>query len=272
MIIPESRNYNLHSHTQFCDGRAPMEVMVAAALEEGMNIYGFTPHSPVCVESGCNMKKEEVPSYLSEYDRLCEIFDDKIRLFKGMEVDFISADFGPHIDYFRKLPLHYIIGSVHFVPNQQGIPLDCDGNTIRFKKYFVEGFENDLRYVVEKYFEQVLTMMERGGFDLLGHFDKIAGNASSVDPDIENYGWYKALIDDVVSHAESTKIPIEINTKSFIDKRRFFPSNRWWEKIIRADVPIIVNSDAHYPEKVNFGRNEAFALLDEAGYSSTVEI
>lgn len=258
-----TRKYNFHSHTQFCDGRAPMAEMAAAAFDAGMELYGFSPHSPICLDSPCNMKKENVPEYFAEADRLRAEYDGKMRLFKAMEVDFISPDFGPHIDYFQKLPLDYIIGSVHFVPNQDGIPLDCDGRFERFNSYLSDGYNGDLRYVVEKYFEQVILMIERGGFQLLGHFDKIAGNAAIADPEIENLGWYEALVDDVISHAVSEKLAVEINTKSLFDKKRFFPAERWWGKLLDSGLELIVNSDAHYPDKINLGRNEAFAILDE---------
>ena len=46
-IVSETDNYNFHSHTQFCDGRAPMETMVNAAIGEGFRHWGFSPHSPI---------------------------------------------------------------------------------------------------------------------------------------------------------------------------------------------------------------------------------
>ncbi|MDE6268030.1 MAG: hypothetical protein K2M04_03005, partial [Muribaculaceae bacterium] len=45
-LLEGSRDYTLHSHTQFCDGRAPMEVMARAAADAGFSRYGFSPHSP----------------------------------------------------------------------------------------------------------------------------------------------------------------------------------------------------------------------------------
>lgn len=256
-IITSTDRYNLHSHTQFCDGHAPMEEMAAAAFDAGMLYWGFSPHSPICVESGCNMSRESVPEYLDEARRIREEYDSRMRVLTAMEVDFISPDFGPHIDYFQKLPLDYRIGSVHFVPNQEGVHCDCDGRFERFSRYLKEAYAGDLRYVVEKYFEQVLRMLELGGFEILGHFDKIAGNAAMADPTIEDQGWYSALVEDVISHAQSSGVILEINTKSIIDKKRFFPAQRWWGMIKEAGVPVCVNSDAHYPEKVNLGREEA---------------
>ena len=179
-----------------------------------------------------------------------------------MEIDFISPDFGPHIDYFQKLPLDYRIGSVHFVPTREGVPVDCDGRYERFAGYLKEVFHGDLRYVVEKYFEQVLVMLERGGFEMLGHLDKIAGNASQADPEIESQGWYEALIDDVISHAVGSGVVVEINTKAYEEKKRFFPAERWWHKLISAGVPLAINSDAHYRDRIGSGRSQALALLN----------
>lgn len=264
-ITVSTDRYNLHSHTQFCDGHAPMEEMARAAAGCGMLHYGFSPHSPIILDSPCNMRSEDVSAYVEEIDRLRSLPEELPQMYAAMEVDFVSADFGPHIDLFQRMPLDYRIGSVHFVPNQDGIPVDCDGSSERFLRYLKDAFGGDLRYVVEKYFEQVLTMLERGGFDMLGHFDKIVQNAVVADPEIEDYGWYEALIDDVVSHAASSGVVVEVNTKYINDKGRFFPHERWWKKLKDAAVPIAVNSDAHWPDKIEEGRAVALEGLRKLG-------
>lgn len=262
-LIAGTNNYNLHSHTEFCDGRAPMSSILEAAICEGMEIWGFTPHSPITVESGCNMLRSDVPRYIDRVADLRDLHEGEIRLLCGMEVDFLGRDFGAHIDYFQRLPLDYRIGSVHFVPNQEGRYLDCDGSFERFSKYLKAGYAGDLRYVVEKYFEQVLTMLESGGFEILGHFDKIAGNACQADPTLEQQGWYEALVDDVISHARDAGVIVEINTKSLTKLGRFFPDKRWWPKLLKSGLPIAVNSDCHYPDLTNSGRNNAIRHLEE---------
>lgn len=261
-IVDNTQNYNLHSHTQFCDGRAPMDVMAEAAYDAGMRAWGFTPHSPLSIPSPCNMSFDDIEPYIKEADRLKEQYDGKMQVLTSLEIDYLSPDFGPHIDYYQNLPLDYRLASVHFVPSQDGIYLDCDGSHERFEQYLKNEYRNDLRYVAEKYFEQVLTMIEREGFDILGHFDKIAGNACLSDTTLEDQHWYEALVDDVISHAKAADLFVEINTKSFHDKHRFFPAQRWWQKMIDAKLPLVINSDAHYPDRVNAGRPEAirFAL------------
>ncbi len=262
-LARSEKNHNFHSHTQYCDGRATMEEMSSAAAEQGMKLWGISPHSPICVESPCNMTKEQVEPFLNGADILKNQHEGKMKVFTAMEVDFISRDFGPHIDYFQNLPLDYRIGSVHFVPTQEGVPVDCDGSADRFLRYLHEIYHNDLRYVVEKYFEHVLTMIELGGFEILGHFDKIAGNAYAADPEIENNSWYEAFIDDVIRQASYKGLAIEINTKALADRNRFYPSQKWWQKMKDAGIEPIFNSDAHYPEKIRSGREEAMEIFYE---------
>ncbi|MCM1290354.1 MAG: histidinol-phosphatase [Prevotella sp.] len=257
--------YNFHSHTQFCDGRASMSEMAQSAVDCGMLHYGFSPHSPIAVESKCNMKREEVQKYLDEVEKLREYHTfrgDKIYFYAGMEIDRLNHDHSPHIDYYQNLPLDYRIGSVHFVETREGEFVDCDGSAQRFIENLETRFRGDLRYVVEKFYESELLMIEEGGFDILGHCDKIAANMSAVNPAMEKSSWYEALIEDLVSHIKDSGVIVEINTKSFEDRRRFFPEQNWWKKFADAGIPLMVNSDAHYPDKINYGRKEALAILD----------
>ncbi len=49
--IGDSSLYNFHSHTEFCDGRAQMEAFAREAVRCGFTHYGFTPHSPIPIQS-----------------------------------------------------------------------------------------------------------------------------------------------------------------------------------------------------------------------------
>lgn len=256
-IVNKTDAYNLHAHTQFCDGRDTMENITAGAKEAGMQYFAFTPHSPLPIDSPCNMVEKDLEIFYRECDRLKDYYAGNMQLFKSLEIDFLSPEFGPHVDFMQRQPLDFRLGSVHFVPTQDGVPLDCDGRFERFAHYLKEGYRGDLRYVVEKYFEQVLTMIEKGGFELLGHFDKIAGNAVQAWPALEDEGWYESLVDDVVSHVAGSDIVVEINTKAYADKGRFYPAERWWRKLIDAGVAVAIDSDAHWADKVTSGRDEA---------------
>lgn len=259
---PSLRRYTLHSHTQFCDGRAQMEAFATKAVEAGFRVYGFTPHSPIPFPSPCNMLRDNVGRFLSEVDRLADIHGDRIRLLRGMEIDYLSSECNASLDYFRELPLDYTIGSVHFIRSQQGDWIDIDGHFDSFRKKMADHFHNDIRYVVETFFEASAEMIRTGGFDIIGHYDKVGHNAAHFCPGIEEESWYRALHDDLTRRIIDSGVIVEINTKALKDHRRMFPAVSCWETLLKAGVPVVVNSDAHVPALIDAGRSEAFAIID----------
>ncbi|MDE7345662.1 MAG: histidinol-phosphatase [Muribaculaceae bacterium] len=255
---------NLHSHTEFCDGRARMAELARAAYEAGFKTWGISPHSPICCPSGANMKSEDVEEYIREAERLKKDYEGRMRILTGMEIDYVSHEFGPHIDYFLSLPLDYRIGSVHFVATHDGRPVDVDGPAERFLKYLDSEFCGDLRYVAETYFREELDMLERGGFDIIGHLDKIGDNGSHAQADLEDQDWYSDLVEKVISKAVEKNVIIEINTKKYDSGKRFFPAERWWSLLKKYGAKLILSTDAHYPEKVSAGYLAALERLRDA--------
>ena len=260
-ILSTSR-YNLHSHTQFCDGRGTMDQFARAAADAGILHYGFTPHSPVPFDTPCNMKADDVPAYLAEVERIRKKYDT-VQFYAGMEIDYLGPDWGPAHPYFAGLDLDYSIGSVHFLPAKSDPSrfIDVDGRPERFVQYMHEYFDDDIEYVVEEFYRRSSAMVRAGGFDILGHLDKIGANASYYLPGIERRRRYldalNALVDDVIASG----VCVEINTKSLARTGRLFPRETVVARLYRAHVPLLVNSDTHYPDLINAGRPYALSLL-----------
>lgn len=260
-IIDTTDRYNFHTHTQFCDGRASIDVMAAAAVAEGFEHIGFSPHSPISIPSPCNMSLDSVAKYNEEIERIRDIYGDKCRFYRGMEIDYLSSNQGPSSTYYQDLNLDYSIASVHFIRSQQGNFIDVDGKYESFAKKMSDNFHNDIRYVVNEFYRASNEMLSHGHFDILGHFDKIAQNASYYHPGIEDEPWYIDLIDDYIERIVDSKVAVEINTKARIEHGRFFPHDRYWKRLRDAGVTLIINSDAHYPDRINASRQEAFDIL-----------
>lgn len=260
-LTGSARLYNLHSHTQFCDGRAQMEAFAAAAVEAGFSVYGFTPHSPIGFHSPCNMLKDNVRVYLDEVKRLQALYDGRIRFLAGMEIDYIDDEWGPAAPYFQQLPLDYRIGSVHFVPADNEY-VDIDGRFDSFVQKMERYFHNDIHHVVRLFFRQSLAMVEAGGFDIVGHIDKIAHNASMFHPGIENDPEYLRLINRLIDAVIAGGYTVELNTKAWREHTRMFPAPVHLHRLLQAGVPIVVNSDAHVPALINAGREAGFQLLN----------
>lgn len=260
--VGSSRLYNFHSHTQFCDGRAPMSDFASEAVARGFSHYGFSPHSPVPIESPCNMKMSDVDGYLSELERLKNVYGNgPTQFYASMEIDYLHGLWGPSDSYFKELPLDYRIGSVHFIPSQSGELVDIDGRYDSFRRKMHEKFRDDIRYVVNVFFDCSLEMLQRGGLDMIGHYDKVGHNGSHYHPGLEEEGWYMDRVDELTRAIIDSGVTVEINTKAWADHGRMFPAPRHWASLKDAGVPIVVNSDAHLPELIDASRGVAFEML-----------
>lgn len=264
---------NYHSHTQFCDGRADMEDFVLEAIGQGFYSYGFSPHAPLPFRTEWTMdSKEAVADYITEFNRLKTKYADEIELYAGMEIDYLNEKHNPACDFFKQLPLDYRIGSVHMLHTKDGeiVDIDCDAET--FKCRLERYFENDLEALVRLYYKQLLRMIELGGFDIVGHADKMSHNASFCQPDIREQKWY----DDIMTHYFETiaqkKLMVEINTKQFERFGMFFPNKKYFALLRELKIPVLVNSDSHEPHLINSGRGEALKELRAAGIRSVMEL
>ena len=259
-LLNGSTLYNLHSHTQFCDGRDTMDAFARAAVAAGFTHYGFSPHSPTPFPTPCNMRRDDVPAYLAEVDRIRAAYGPTVFL-ASMEIDYLGPEWGPDSPYFRSLPLDYRIGSVHFIPDQDGNYVDIDGSPESFIRKMHSNFRDDIRYVVETFYEHSIAMVRAGGLDIIGHLDKIGHNASHFAPGIEAEPWYTALAHELIRAVAEAGITAEINTKAYERCGRMFPSQALLPLVRELGIPLVVNSDAHYPDRINSGRPEGLALI-----------
>ncbi len=259
-LTSETFLYNFHSHTQFCDGRAEMQYFAEAAAEAGFIHYGFSPHSPVPIESPCNMSFDDVPVFLNEVERLKKLYDGRLNLYAAMEIDYLGTEWGPASPYFRQLPLDYRIASVHFVPTRSGTLVDIDGRFESFKQKMQRFFDNDIRYVVDTFFHQTRQMLNEGCFDIVGHIDKIAQNASLYSPGIDHEPWFEQYMKECLELVKQKGYTLEINTKALAKHGRIFPDKKWFPLIKSLGIDIVINSDAHEPELINTSRQQVLDL------------
>ena len=207
-------------------------------------------------------------AYLEEFRRLKQLYSSEIDLYIGLEIDFLDDSFNPSIDYFQSLPLDYRIGSVHYIVAPDGTPVDTDGSPERFRNYVDTYFDGDVKEVVHRFYRSSFRMIELGGFDFLGHLDKIGLNASLYCPGLDRESWYKKWVTDYLEEVASRNLLVEVNTKAWETRGRFYPNYDYFELMNDLGIRVVVNSDAHYPEKINAGRIEALRALAQAGYTN----
>ncbi len=267
---------NFHSHCNFCDGRSFPEDFIKFAIKEGFRAYGFSSHSPLPFETFWNMSASDMDEYIAEIDRLKNKYKGEIEIYTGLEIDYLDESYNPAIPYFQNLPLDYRIASIHFLPIR--LPLKeenmvcIDGSVSEFKGNVEQYYGGDVRKIVEHYFSSMEKMIEIGGFDIIGHMDKIYMNSKFCDSFGISEDWFRNHVERILNLIAEHNYIIEINTKNFNRKKETYPNKLFFQEILKREIPIMVNSDSHYPDLVNDGRNDVLKLLSEIGFRKTREL
>jgi len=266
--------FNLHTHTNFCDGKAEPEEYVQQAIELGYHTLGFSGHAPVPFENHFAIKEENLDDYFFSIRNLKEKYRNQINILLALETDFIpgiTKDF----EWFNKAGnLDYIIGGVHLIKNKEVDGLWFIDGPLQEK--YDEGinklYKGNGRKGAEAYFNQLYEMIATQNMDIIAHFDKIKmHNKNRYFSEEET--WYEDLVWKTLKYvANETDCIIEVNTRGLYKKRAetFFPSPRILDQVFHLNIPITLSSDAHLPAELDGYYQEALELLKDIGFQELV--
>ncbi len=260
---------NYHSHSEFCDGTGKLEDYVKSAISRGFDVFGFSGHAPLPFENDWTMPKSVLQDYLNETKRLKSAYKNIIDLKIGLEIDFVESKMGPSDQFYKELQLDFIIGSIHVLPDIiTGEYLGVEYTKSEMEQLINDTYNGDAKPLVKEYYKLIRNMSKKGGFEILGHLDVVKKtNINSIYFD-ETEKWYKDEIELTLECiAESDQI-LEINTgKVLNDPTRIYPSP-WIIKIARKyNIPVMLNSDAHRPDRIDNYFDEAKKIILNAGYT-----
>ena len=260
---------NYHSHSDFCDGTGKLEDYVNSAISKNFDIFGFSGHAPLPFENDWTMPKSVLKDYLDETRRLKKAYKDIINLKIGLEIDYIEGKMAPSDQFYKDLQLDFIIGSIHVLPDiNTGEYLGVEYTKSEMEQLINDSYNGDARPLVKEYYRLVRNMSKRGGFEILGHLDVVKKtNINSIYFD-ETEKWYKEEIELTLQCIAENKQIIEINTgKVLKDPTRIYPSPWILEIANEYKIPVMLNSDAHKPDRIDNYFAEAKEIIINAGYS-----
>lgn len=263
---------NYHSHCTFCDGHSPIEDFVVEAVRQGFTSYGVSSHAPLPYSTRWNMEEADMPAYLSEIDRLKVKYRDAIELYAGLEIDYLNDNHCPASKRFATLPLDFRIGSVHTVYDVDGNIHEIDCPFDNYKTIVENYFDGDVEAVVRQYLNRLMRMVELGGFDIVGHADKMHHMAEQLIPGLLDLPWYSNTMAEYFEAIAKRNLIVEMNTKCLLRDGTFYPNNRYYPLLRDLGIRVTVDSDAHFPERINLGRPEGLALLKQAGFTTVAEL
>ncbi len=190
---------------------------------------------------------------VDDIDAYCEFVRERTDLRLGLEVDFIPGREDRTQNLIDRLDLDYVVGSVHFLGDR----------AVDDSSYDVWEGAKSPEEVWRRYFETIAESAMSGMFDILAHPDlvKIWGERRPLPAgDLRRY--YEPAIEAI---AESG-IAVEVSTAGLRKPvGEIYPAPAFLLGCLEAGAPIALSSDAHVPEHVGFGYDQALALLDSLG-------
>ena len=245
---------DLHTHTNFCDGKNSPEEMVIAAIEKGLDEIGLVCHSYTEFDQSYCIKKEDVKKFQDEVKALREKYKDKIRVLCGVEQDYFSD--------FSTDGFDYVIGSVHYV-KKDGKYLDVDLSEENFVDMVKKYYGGDYIAFCEDYFALVCDVASKTNADIIGHFDLVTkfneGDKFFSTSDARYISAAKKAIDNLVIF----EIPFEVNTGAVSRGYRLepYPSKVLIEYIKEKGGKLIMSGDSHSTDSILSNYEEFLKLI-----------
>ncbi len=252
---------NLHTHTKYCDGKNSPEEMVEQAISLGFFSVGFSGHGYTPFDSSFCMSQKNTQKYIEEINSLKEKYKKKIEIYLGLEADLLSE--------FDKNSYEYIIGSCHYVPTKNGY-ISVDDTAEITKKNVEENFSGNYLKYAESYFEQV-SKLSLISPDIIGHFDLITkfneGNKYFNENDKKYLDSAFCAIDTLLPKCNLFELNTGAISRGY--RKMPYPSVPILKRLKEKGAKIIITSDCHNKEHLDFCFTEACTILKETGFLST---
>lgn len=259
----ENKMYaNYHTHTTFCDGKNTPEQVVLYAIDNNFKAIGFSGHGFTPYDERYCMK--DTDGYLKEIARLKEKYSGKIQIYCGTEEDAFSL-----VDRTR---YDYIIGSMHYI-YKDGNYYSVDSSLDHGQKCY-DAFDNDPLKYAECYYSCFVDYIAKRKPDIVGHFDLIT-RFDEVDETrfLNNEEYYK-IAEKYLKIAAQTDVIFEVNTGAMAKGLRKSPylNERLLKVLKKEDAKIIISSDSHSAQTLNFAFDEIEKMLKEVGFDFVYEL
>ena len=237
-----------HMHTTYSDGKRDLTEYVAEAEKKKIDEIGFSDH--IYLEKRqWSIDHANLPNYVSDIATLKG--KSSISIKTGLEVDFIPCQMDSLMHLIKQWNPDYLIGSVHHIGSWL---LDSEREIEEWKRRGVD-------HVYTQYFGLVQAMAKTRLFDIVGHLDLVKKFGHRPKSDLTD------LMLRTVENIGKSGMCIEINTSGLRKPcHEIYPSEKLLKMCLDNGISITFGSDAHSPEDVGNGFDQAVALVRRVGY------
>lgn len=188
-----------------------------------------------------------------DLDAYCAFVREQTDLRLGIEADFIPGREDRMATLLEAREWDYVVGSVHFLGDR----------AVDYDRYDVWTSGESPDRVWTRYFEWLGEAARSGLFDILAHPDLVkVWGAERPRPDGDLRRFYERAMDGI---AES-RIAVEVSTAGLRKPvGELYPDRALLEMCLEAGCPVALSSDAHVPDQLGYGYEQALELLDGLG-------
>lgn len=171
----------------------------------------------------------------------------------GIEADFIPGREDRMAALLDGRPWDYVIGSIHFLGDR----------ALDYAKYDVWTGAESADKVWRTYFTWLAEAATCGLFDVLAHPDLVKHwGAERPQPERDKRYYYEIAMEGIADAG----IAIELSTAGLRKPvGELYPSEPFLEMVVDAGNPIVLSSDAHTPDVLGYGYEQAVAQLERLG-------
>ena len=190
---------------------------------------------------------------IDDIDDYCAFVREETDLKLGVEADFVPGREDRMAALLDGRDWDYVVGSVHFLGDA----------AVDYDKYDVWTTGESPDRVWRRYFEWLGEAAISGLYDILAHPDLVKHwGRERPWPERDPRYYYEVAMEGI---AESG-IAVEVSTAGLRKPvGEMYPARAFLEMVVDAGNPIALSSDAHVPEQLGYGYDQALELLDEVG-------
>ena len=259
---------NCHTHTVFCDGKNTPEEMVRAAAEKGFSCLGFSFHCPMTPDAVWTIRPEKIGDYTAEIRRLQQVYADRIEILHGVELDRDYCGVDP--DSFD-----YTIASVHqLTKGDEHFDVDATAETLQTCCNRFYG--GDWCALAADYYDRLSNFVIDvqptvvGHYDLIEKFNENGALFDSLDP--RYLAIAKAHIDRILAHCPDVLFEVNTGAMYRCGKAQPYPAPPLLRCLREAGAKVIVTSDSHNTDSLDFAFDAALECIRAAGFKEVWEL
>ncbi len=237
-----------HSATFFCEKAEFLDLRAIA----------FTDHCEVDQFRGDSAYEKRIFQAFFEISKVRSAFRGKLLVLNGIELGQPAYDIEMANEIVKRHDYDQIIGSVHNLRGGEDF-------------YFMENLSlEQAERLLKEYFNELITMIEWGNFDILAHLTyplRYFYSKSNLDIELNKF---KTQIDEILLKLAKSEKSLEINTAALRQPlNKLSPEGDVLKRFKELGGKYVsVGSDAHYAEHLAADIDMAYNAALEAGFDS----